>query len=249
MPKLEEVLPKYLQIAGHIRDQIVRGDLPPGAEIPSERALAAEWKVARPTATKAIESLRIQGFVESRQGSGTFVIDTTSAPRSRERHSRAHERGTMYSDAESVEFIETALIEEPPPRVLEALRLPSTGQAIKRVRLISREGAGPVELSTSWFAGEMAEIAPLLLVPERLRGGTAKYIAEVGGPRQTSATDRVQARSATPEEARLLGLEPSAPVLAYELIAWDAAGVIVQFDESTYPPGRWAFSQEYALDA
>ncbi|MGH3990557.1 MAG: winged helix-turn-helix domain-containing protein, partial [Pseudonocardiaceae bacterium] len=68
MPELQQVLPKYLQIAGHIRDQIIRGDLQPGAEVPSERELAATWKVARPTATKALENLRVQGFVESRQG-------------------------------------------------------------------------------------------------------------------------------------------------------------------------------------
>ena len=73
MPEIQKVLPKYLQIASHIRDQIVRGDLRPGDEVPSERELAAAWTVARPTAAKALESLRVQGFVESRQGSGTYV--------------------------------------------------------------------------------------------------------------------------------------------------------------------------------
>ena len=48
MPEIQQVLPKYLQIAGHIRDQIVRGDLLPGAEVPSERELSASWKVAGP---------------------------------------------------------------------------------------------------------------------------------------------------------------------------------------------------------
>ena len=46
MPELEQALPKYLQIAGHIRDRILRGDLQPGDEVPSERQIAAEWNVS-----------------------------------------------------------------------------------------------------------------------------------------------------------------------------------------------------------
>ncbi|GAA2238300.1 hypothetical protein GCM10010104_36680 [Streptomyces indiaensis] len=49
MPQIEEAQPKYLQIAHYIRDQILRGDLRPGDEVPSERQLAADWKVSRPT--------------------------------------------------------------------------------------------------------------------------------------------------------------------------------------------------------
>ena len=77
MPELQEVLPKYLQVANHYRDQIVSGALPPGVEIPSERQLAAEWGISRPTATRALAALRNQGLVEARQGSGTFVREQT----------------------------------------------------------------------------------------------------------------------------------------------------------------------------
>jgi DNA-binding GntR family transcriptional regulator len=181
VPKLQEVLPKYLQIAGYIRDQIIRGDLMPGDEIPSERALALEWSVARPTATKALETLRVQGLVESRQGSGTYVRDTSAAPRARERYDRARDHGTMYSDAELVEFVATEVEEAPPDYVLEALRLPPGSAAVRRARLIKREDEGAIELSTSWFAPELADVAPKLLVAERLRGGTAKYLASLTG--------------------------------------------------------------------
>ena len=92
VPEIQQVLPKYLQIAGHIRDQIVRGDLLPGAEVPSERELAASWRVARPTAARALETLRVQGLVSSVQGSGTYVRDPSAAPRARERYERAGER-------------------------------------------------------------------------------------------------------------------------------------------------------------
>src|SRR5687768_977008 len=96
MPEIEAVLPKYLQIAGYIRDQIVRGDLKPGEEVPSERELAASWGVARPTAARALESLRVQGLVVSIQGSGTYVRESGAAPRARERYDRARDLGSMY---------------------------------------------------------------------------------------------------------------------------------------------------------
>lgn len=249
MPKLQEVLPKYLQIAGHIRDQIVRGDLKPGDEIPSERALALTWDVARPTATKALETLRVQGLVESRQGSGTYVRGITTAPRARERYERARDHGTMYSDAESVEFVATEIVADPPAHVREALRLSEGGSAIRRTRLIRRDGDGPIELSTSWFDGRLAPDAPGLLTPERLRGGTAKYLASVTGRTAAYARDQVSARLATAEEVDRLDLEPAAAVLVYQLTACSSDDQPVQFDEATYPPQRWVFRQEYPLDA
>jgi DNA-binding GntR family transcriptional regulator len=248
VPELREVLPKYLQIAGYIRDQIVRGDLKPGDEVPSERALAVEWKVARPTATKALETLRVQGLIESRQGAGTYVRGTGTVPRARERFARAREHGTMYSDAEVVEFLATEIVDHPPEYVLHALRLPAGSPAVRRARLISRVDAGPVEVSTSWFAPELAEQAPRLMIPERLRGGTQKYLASTTGRTARYARDQVSAHLASQAEADHLRLEVPAAVLVYHLTAYDAEDVPVQFDEAVYPPDRWVFPQEYPLD-
>ena len=49
------------------------GDLDPGSRIPSERDLAADWGIARMTARKAIETLTVEGLLDRRQGSGTYV--------------------------------------------------------------------------------------------------------------------------------------------------------------------------------
>jgi len=245
VPEIQQVLPKYLQIAGHIRDQIVRGDLKPGDEVPSERELAAAWKVARPTAARALESLRVQGLVESRQGSGTYVRAPQAAPRARERYERARDLGTMYSAAESVEFLAIEVVPGP-SHVIDALHLPAGGDALRRGRLLRADGR-PSELSTSWFAPQLAEQAPRLLEPERLRGGTGKYLAEVTGQEPTYARDQVAARLATAEERRLLELPRPAAVLVYRLTVYNADDKPIQFDEAVYPPGRWAFRQEYPL--
>lgn len=247
MPEIEKVLPKYLQIAGHIRDQIVRGDLRPGDEVSSEREIAASWSVARPTAARALEALRVQGFVESRQGSGTYVRSAgPAAPRARERYERGRDLGTMYGAAESVEFLATDVVVGA-EHVVEALQLPARSDVIRRTRLLRGDGGRPIELSTSWFAPQLAEQAPRLLEPERLFGGTGKYIAEVTGRASEYARDQVAARLATAEERRVLDLPRPAAVLIYRLTAYDPSDQPIQFDEATYPSDRWAFRQEYPL--
>jgi DNA-binding GntR family transcriptional regulator len=245
VPEIQEVLPKYLQIASHIRDQIIRGDLKPGDEVPSERELAAAWKVARPTATKALETLRVQGFVESRQGSGSYVRARGTAPRARERYDRARELGTMYSDAESVDFVAAEVVAGP-RHVIDALQLPAESEVIRRARII-RNDSEPIELSTSWFPGGFAELAPRLLVRERLRGGTAKYVASVTKREPSYARDQVMARLATAEERRQLQLSRPSAALVYWLTVYDTNDRPLQFDEATYTPARWAFRQDYPV--
>jgi len=246
MPEIQKVLPKYLQIAGHIRDQIVRGDLRPGDEVPSERGLAAAWAVARPTAARALESLRGQGLVESRQGSGTYVRARPGVPRARERYDRARDHGTMYGAAESVEFVTTEMVDGP-EYVTQALQVPAGSRVARRMRLLRGEGGRPIELSTSWFTEQVAEQAPRLLEPERLLGGTGKYIAETTGREAEYARDQVAARLATADERRLLELPRSSAVLIYRWTAYDTSDLPVQFDEATYPPDHWTFRQEYSL--
>ena len=246
MPEIEKVLPKYLQIAGHIRDQIVRGDLGPGDEVPSERELAAAWTVARPTAARALEALRAQGLVMSRQGSGTYVLGRQGVPRARERYERARDHGTMYGAVESVEFLATELCEGP-DHVTAALQVTAGSRVARRARLLRGEGGRPIELSTSWFTSDLAVGAPRLLEPERLFGGTGRYIAEVTGRESAYARDQVAARLATVEERRLLDLRHPAAVLVYRLTAYDLSDRPVQFDDAAYPSDRWALRQEYPL--
>jgi GntR family transcriptional regulator len=246
MPEIEAVLPKYLQIAGYIRDQIVRGDLKPGEEVPSERELAASWGVARPTAARALESLRVQGLVVSIQGSGTYVRESRAAPRARERYDRARDLGSMYGVGESVEFLATDLVDAP-AHVIEALQLGPDSKALRRARLLRGPSGQPIELSTSWFAPELVETAPRLLEPERLHGGTARYLTEITGRSAAYARDQVSARLGDDGERRLLALGEPAAVLVYRLTVYTADDRAIQFDEATYPPDQWAFHQEYPL--
>lgn len=68
----------YLQIARIIRDRIIRGELPVGAQIPSGNQMKQEWGVNRLTGAQAVEELRKAGLVITRPGVGTFVAASPS---------------------------------------------------------------------------------------------------------------------------------------------------------------------------
>jgi GntR family transcriptional repressor for pyruvate dehydrogenase complex len=61
------------RVARHIRLLIERGRLRPGDRLPTERELAAELGVSRPSVRSALQSLAAMGVLRSRQGAGTFV--------------------------------------------------------------------------------------------------------------------------------------------------------------------------------
>ena len=218
VPEIQSVLPKYLQIAQHLRDQIVRGDLPAGAEVPSERQLAESWNVARPTAARALETLRRDGLVASRQGAGTYVLGSEAPRRASYRYYRFKERGAQYGPDEEMRSVSASIVVAP-DYVRAALRLSPKSKATMRRRLIFR-GNDPAEISTSWWPAELAKIAPKLLEPVTLGGiGSVRYVESVTGRIATYAHDRVGARLAAADEAQdlALGEDPEAVVRAQGL--------------------------------
>lgn len=69
----------YQQIARAIATAIGDGRYGPGDKLPSERELADDFGVSRPTIRDAMIALEFQGLVEARQGSGVYV-NAAAAP-------------------------------------------------------------------------------------------------------------------------------------------------------------------------
>jgi putative hydrolases of HD superfamily len=70
----------YVKIAASIRAAILSGELEPGSKLPSGDELARFFGVTRVTVGSAIRTLRDEGFVRSKAGSGVYVRDQTSLP-------------------------------------------------------------------------------------------------------------------------------------------------------------------------
>jgi GntR family transcriptional regulator len=66
-------IPLYHQLADLLLSRIRSGEYPPESRIPSEHALAATFKIGRPTVRQAIDLLVRKRLLVRRRGSGTFV--------------------------------------------------------------------------------------------------------------------------------------------------------------------------------
>lgn len=65
--------PLFRQIYEQIATSILKGEFKAGTRLPSSRELAAQLGISRNVAVEAYDQLLAEGFVESRQGSGTRV--------------------------------------------------------------------------------------------------------------------------------------------------------------------------------
>jgi len=65
--------PIYEQIVRQIKAQIIAGDLPEGAPLPSIRKLAHELQISVITTKRAYEELEKEGLIDTVRGKGTFV--------------------------------------------------------------------------------------------------------------------------------------------------------------------------------
>lgn len=66
--------PIYVQIARDLREQILTGSLPEGAQVMSTTAYATTYRINPATAAKAFAQLVDEGLLEKRRGVGMFVI-------------------------------------------------------------------------------------------------------------------------------------------------------------------------------
>ncbi len=64
---------KYLQIVDFVQGKITSGDYAAGQQIPTQIALARQFRTSRPTVEKALDALELKGLIIRKKGSGTFV--------------------------------------------------------------------------------------------------------------------------------------------------------------------------------
>jgi GntR family transcriptional regulator/MocR family aminotransferase len=73
--KKDDKIPIYLQLYHYFKEDIETGRLVPGTKLPSIRELSAHLKVSKNTVETAYQQLSAEGYVESREKSGLFVIE------------------------------------------------------------------------------------------------------------------------------------------------------------------------------
>ena len=85
----KSAVPLYEQIAVRLKAAVATGELRPTDALPSVRQLAGRLRINPATVVQAYRSLESDGFVEIRQGAGTYVRAMESEARARERQAQA----------------------------------------------------------------------------------------------------------------------------------------------------------------
>jgi len=212
--------PKYAQVIEELQRRIDSGEYPPGSLLPSEHQLSGEFGIARPTVVRALRVMRDNGWIETQQGKGSFVrsrpalADVASARRGQAELDRDEGR-------EAGELVDAGLA-TPPPRVAALLGTPPDGEVLCRRRLVRQDGEAS-EILTWWLSPDLAD-GTGLADPAPLHGGIRAHLAKRKGTRIDHVIEQVTARHPTRQEARLLGITRTAPVLALYVTAREASG-------------------------
>jgi molybdate-binding protein/DNA-binding transcriptional regulator YhcF (GntR family) len=69
----------YQEIAESLRQQIISGELPPGARLPSVRDTARQWRCTPSTVSRAYRQLAEEGLIDGHRGGGTRVKENIPA--------------------------------------------------------------------------------------------------------------------------------------------------------------------------
>jgi GntR family transcriptional regulator len=85
----KSAIPLYEQIAVRLKTAVATGELRPADALPSVRQLAGRLRINPATVVQAYRSLETEGFVEIRQGAGTYVRAMQGEARARERTTQA----------------------------------------------------------------------------------------------------------------------------------------------------------------
>ncbi|MCA1687200.1 MAG: GntR family transcriptional regulator, partial [Actinobacteria bacterium] len=72
---LKSHVPVHVQLKEQIKHLILTGTFEVGSRLPSIRALAGFLRVNRNTVARVFSDLEREGFVESRRGSGVYVVE------------------------------------------------------------------------------------------------------------------------------------------------------------------------------
>lgn len=221
--------PRYLSLSEDIQSRIHAGEYTSGDRLPSESELCREHGVSRGTVVRAIEQLVAEGIAIRRQGSGTFVARPSMHRRS----------GRLLS------FSQTA-ISEGRDATQKIIQIAPAGDALARefhcdlpavslvrLRLID---SMPCAYHHSLIPGRVARMVPELQGGEGLQDPHfSLYDAfEKAGCGVVQAEERVTARLAGGEEARLLNIAVPAAVIVVFRRSFDASGALVEAVEAVH---------------
>lgn len=230
--------PLHELIAEQLRGRIRSGELAPGASIPSESQLCAEWQSSRGPVRQALATLRAEGLLAGGQGRRAVVSTPALAQ--------------PFDTLLSYSAWATSIGRTPGQKTLDFARRPASPLARERLGLETGEDHVVEELRLRLLDGDPAmlerttyalRVGTLLLDFDTDSGSEWSYL-ESHGVAFAAASHVIDAVAADAVDAAHLGVVEGSPLLRQRRWVRGADGAVIEYDDDRYLPGLVNFSLE-----
>ena len=221
-------LPLYSQLREKLRERILDGTYAAHQQLPTESELTQGYKVSRITVRQALSDLQKEGLLFKIRGKGSFVSKAKAfqdLARLQGFGEAMHRHG--YETYNRLIGLKTL---RAPKAVAARLGLKAGESAceIRRVRFLNRE---PISFDVTYVRNDLGE----RLAKEDL--ATRDIFAIIENDYRIALGEaelHIEATTADPSLARLLGIEEGAPILRIERLTLTAAGEPLDFEYLYY---------------
>lgn len=225
-------LPIWRRVARKFEEEIAAGTLLPGDKLPTEHRLAEDFSTNRHAVRRALAYLQAKGLVESTQGRGSFVRRPVILYQIGRR--------TRFTDVIVQQAADprtqTLTLDVCPatPEVAAALEIRS-GDPVVHLERIGFANDQPIGLSQHFF--DFARF-PSFAEDYQTSKSITRALADCGVPDYSRLRTRILTRLPTLQEAKLLGVAKSVPLIVTRSWNVDGQGRPLEYGEACLASDR-----------
>jgi GntR family transcriptional regulator len=237
---------RFRQIAEDLRERVALGEFGDQGTLDSESALCSRYAVSRVTVRRALETLREQGLVQSRQGSGWFATggsfhQTLALGTFRHAGSAVAESGKVMTRR----VVEFGYLKASPVLSstldLVAVHAGEAAADVLHSRSVRTVDGVPLDLVAEWVP---AAIAGRVSRADAADPGIWASLRR-DGHRVASVRQTITAGIATADDAALLDVELGAPLLLVRRLALDEDKAPLALSDHRYLAHRFSLEVEF----
>lgn len=232
-------LPYYIQVKQALQKHITRKTWEPGDQLPGENELCDVCGVSRTVIRRALRDMEYEGLIVRRKGKGTFVAEPKiveglfqkltgfyqdMVERGHRPFTRVLKQELISADAEVAEFLDVA-----------------TGTdlvLVDRLRFIEGD---PIVLVTTYLPHAMC---PKLLEADLATQSLYAFLEEEYDLVIARGHRTIEAVPANAYEARMLQVEPDAPLLSLDSVSYLKDGTPIEYYHALHRGDRSKFEVE-----
>lgn len=228
----QDTLPLYQQIADELRQNIQDAVFNIGDRLPTESELSDRFGVNRHTLRRAVEVLRHEGIVDVERGRGTFVVAApiTVSIGKRVRFNEALKAQSVEPEWQVLQVTELKADD----KLAQCLAIAVAAPVVLYERVSAAEAA-PLSLSSSYFPSQ--PFPQLVQRCQTYRSISAMFQTEYGCDHIRRST-RLSARLPQAQDARILRMPATKPILLSESINVDQTGRIIEYGVTRFRGDR-----------